>query len=138
MFPRLTTRLLFGSALLMPALGCSDTADATGRGTASGVDPSATLGALSEAQRRQLCDFTLNNLHEATTLECLRGYTVTTGSYDREGVDQCARRLDQFPSDCTATVDQAEQCALVTDGDPCDSDASAAACETIVECGERI
>ncbi|NRA34789.1 MAG: hypothetical protein HRU17_15765 [Polyangiaceae bacterium] len=138
MLPRLPPQLLFASALLVLASACSDAADGTGRGSASGVNPSGTLGALSEAQRRQLCDFTQNNLHAGTTLQCSGGYTVTTGNYDRKGVDQCARRLDQFPSDCTATVNHAEQCALVTDGDPCDSEASAAACETIVECGNRI
>ncbi len=98
---------------------------ACGGGGGSGLDGNKALGSLTSAELMELCEY-VAEAGPQETVDCGDGVTVgpTTAA-------ECA--MDPFPTDCTATVDDAEACADAIGDDPCNAFESEA-CAPIFAC----
>jgi hypothetical protein len=83
-------------------------------GPTSGVDPDKTLGALTSAEKRQLCDWQAG-IHGTygRSVKCQGGLSVDYPKTQSE----CVQKMP--PATCQATVAEAEACFKVDVADPC-------------------
>ncbi len=113
---RLLSALFFASSLTLVACG---------GGGGSGLDSSKTLGSLSSAELTDLCEFVVDT-YPSEAVDCGDGQMFEPGT-----VAECTE--DPFPSDCAATVGQAEACVEALAADVC-ADTLPEACAPIFAC----
>jgi len=116
-------KLRLAIVFLFAAAGCSGGDDG---GTGSGVDGSKSVASLSASEQQDLCEFTVDVEDGPRTVQC-DGFTV-----DIDDVAACVASLGEVPASCTATVADAEACALAIGDDPCHFDSPA--CQPFFAC----
>ena len=131
------------AALLLTALftvtaGCGG---GSGSGTDGGTMPRATSGvsgtktvaAITDADRKAICDWTASIYGGyGKTIECgnVGGFDLTI--YGPESQAACVAEAELIPTTCRATVAQAEAC--IKAAADCDDTNDEAACAAIIAC----
>lgn len=114
-----------GMSILLLAAALATCGEETGF---SGVSPSERVGALSRAEMRELCTWSIEEQGgEGAMSDCGGGNSVTLDT-----IDACVDEQDDY-ADCSLTVAQLESCVLAVDGDPCQV-LSKTACQALREC----
>jgi len=112
--------LALGTLLPAMATGCSTSSSGSGAGR-SGLNGSVTVSGLSDAQRKQFCDWTASlfgGYGKGKTKVCDDAGNVTA-SFGYDSQAECIGKLLPPPG-CPATVAQGEDCQIgLAASDPC-------------------
>jgi hypothetical protein len=75
-----------------------------------GVDGDKTLGSLSAAEARNVCEYLADLGGPARTVTCMDGTTVMVEATTEAEIAECATDLEMVTDACTVTVAQAQAC----------------------------
>lgn len=100
----------------------------------SGVSGNAPIGTLSDAERREVCDWIASNYggygQKGTTVQCKEGYSVTPKAPKSQ--ESCVTDMAKVPSTCRATVSESEDCILYLQANQCGAEKNPPACATLL------
>jgi hypothetical protein len=121
---------------LLATAACASSQDlgsgpgADGGGGRAGLDETASIATLSDPQRTQLCDWSIQQYGgPGRTVQCPGGRTNTTDT-----VGHCLDTTPTYAS-CGIVVSQFEDCVLAIAGDLCASASTLpAACQPLANC----
>lgn len=100
----------------------------------SGVSGNAAIGTLTDAERRQVCDWMASNYggygQKGTTVQCKEGFSVTPKAPKSQ--ESCVKDMAKVPSTCKATVSESEDCILYMQANQCGGEKNPPACATLL------